>query len=61
MDDEINKTSHENITHLAANTLYFLPKFIFPNVRRLQKQLSDIEMSHNMRYIDRPDKKFFNE
>ena len=24
MDDEINKTSHENITHLAANTLYFL-------------------------------------
>ena len=24
MDDEIIKTSHENITHLAANTLYFL-------------------------------------
>ena len=24
--DEINKTSHENITHLAANTLYFLRK-----------------------------------
>ena len=24
--DEINKTSHENITHLAANTLYFLQK-----------------------------------
>ena len=28
MDDEIIKTSHENITHLAANTLYFLQNFV---------------------------------
>ena len=55
MDDEINKTSHENITHLAANTLYFLQKKYIPDDKRMWlHQAPSAPVSHNSHHRQSP-------